>query len=136
MVAEGDSTLVIKTIKKLHQATHWEKISKSWRIERLVQQIGDLIPDIAYLIPVHVCRSGNVATNFLANWGCNNHGKDLDVFGYRVTQDEGVAALREILKRDMSDNLGPRWDVMRCETPAWIVVMLKKVWSRASGQPT
>jgi len=99
---------VIETIKKLHQATHWEKISKIWRIARLVQEIGDLILDIAYLIPVHVRHLGNVATNFLANWGCNNPGKDLDIFGDMATQDEGVAALGEILKRDMSDNLGPR----------------------------
>ena len=66
-------------LRKLQQWTQWEKISKSWRKTTLIQQIGSLIKQIQYLIPSHVRRTGNVAADYLANWGCHNVGRQLDV---------------------------------------------------------
>jgi len=81
LVMEGDSTLVINIMKKLQQGTHWEKISKSWRTTRLVQEIGILVKGITYLISTHVPRLRNAAGDFLSNWVCGNMGNNLYISG-------------------------------------------------------
>lgn len=75
---EGDSSLVINTIKKLHQGIQWEKISKRWKTSRVIQEISEIISGFNYIIPSHVISTRNEATNFLANWGCLHLGKNID----------------------------------------------------------
>ena len=67
LVVEGDSNLVIETIKNLRQGTQWEKISKIWRTTRLTQEVRELIPGMEYIIPNHVRQSRNASVDFLAN---------------------------------------------------------------------
>lgn len=68
-MVEGDSNLVIGTIKKSNYVSSWEKLSHSWRTTRLVQDISDLLPCFDYIIPFHVRREGNKIAYFLEKWG-------------------------------------------------------------------
>ena len=77
---EGDSSLVINTVRKLNNGTSWDKLSQSWRTTRLIQEIGDLIHKFNYLIIRHVRTEGNKAANFLANWDCNQQHGTMEQF--------------------------------------------------------
>ena len=79
VIVEGDSTMVTGVLQKLQQGTPWDKISKSWRTARLIQEIGQIISEIGYMIPLHVRKGGNEAADYLANWGCKNEGRQLDI---------------------------------------------------------
>lgn len=72
---EGGSNLVINTLRKLNNGMPWDKLSKSWRTARLIQEIRELTQKLDYLVMKHVRREGNKATDFLVNKGCNQqHG--------------------------------------------------------------
>ena len=64
--------MFIGVISKFQQGTRWEKIIKIWIKTCLIRDIGALIQQIQYLIPLHVRRTGNETIVFLANWGCRN----------------------------------------------------------------
>lgn len=66
---EGDSTLVIDTIKKLIQGKRWEQVVKSWRTTSIVQEIEETLKKNEYKIISHVKREGNKPADCLANWG-------------------------------------------------------------------
>ena len=63
IIVEGDSAMTIGILKKLQQGSNWEKISKSWRTARLIEEIGNLIRQIGYVIPTDVLREGNKVAN-------------------------------------------------------------------------
>lgn len=70
---EGDSALVISTIRKLIQGKQWEKVVKSWRTASVVQEIEEALKGIEYKITSHVRREGNKPAFCLANWEVKNH---------------------------------------------------------------
>lgn len=67
VIIKGDSAMVTGVLRKFQQGTSWEKTSKNWQTMRLIQEIGLVIRDIGYLIPMHVCRGGNKAADYLVN---------------------------------------------------------------------
>ena len=69
LAIEGDSTLVVDTIRKLIQGKKWEKVVKSWRNASLVRDIEELLKEVDYKITSHVIREGNKPADCLANWG-------------------------------------------------------------------
>jgi len=66
---EGDSALLISTIRKLIQGKQWEKVVKSWRTVSIVQEIEETLKGIEYKITSHIKREGNKPADCLANWG-------------------------------------------------------------------
>ena len=54
IIVEGDFAMTIGIFNKLQQGTQWEKISKSWRTSRLIEEIVHLLRQIGYAIPNHV----------------------------------------------------------------------------------
>ena len=77
-----------------------EKIGKSWRTAWLVGEIGKLLPRIDYLIPSHTRRSGNKPTDWLANWGYRNRGKEIDSEGLPQLLPEEKSRLQQLLDVD------------------------------------
>eukprot|EP00253_Pinus_taeda_P003542 PITA_03542 len=75
---EGDSNLVIETIRKLNNGEAWEQVLKSWRTAGLIQDLAETIKRIEYKVIHHVRREGNRAADFLANWGCNEPDGTMD----------------------------------------------------------
>eukprot|EP00253_Pinus_taeda_P015440 PITA_15440 len=66
---EGDSTLVINSIRKLIQGKNWEKVVKSWRSASIVRDIEEMLTRIDFKITSHVRREGNKPADCLENWG-------------------------------------------------------------------
>ena len=104
LVVEGDSAMVIGVLKKLQQGTPWETISKIWRTTNLIREIGSLIQYIQYLIPSHVRRTGNEATDFLENWGSRNVYRQLDATPIDRTWDIELHPLQIIIDKYLVDH--------------------------------
>lgn len=68
---EGDSNLVIETIRKLNHGKSLEQVAKSWRTVGLIQDLEESMKRIEYKVIHHVRREGNKPADYLANWGCN-----------------------------------------------------------------
>lgn len=66
---EGDSTLVVDTLRKLIQGKNRDKVATSWRSASIVHDIAELLKEIDYKIVSHVRREGNQPADCLANWG-------------------------------------------------------------------
>lgn len=75
---EGDSNLVIETIRKLNNWKAWEQVAKSWRMVGLIQDLTESMNYIEYKVIHHVRREGNRAVDHLANWGCNEPDRKVD----------------------------------------------------------
>lgn len=75
---EGDSNLVIETIRKLNYGKSWEQMAKSWRTASLVQDLEESMKCIKYKVILHVRHEGNRPTDYLANWRCNEPGGKVD----------------------------------------------------------
>jgi len=67
---EGDSQIIIEVLRKMDNGKDWEQVAKSWRMVGLIQDMANTLKCIDYKIISHVKREGNKATDFLANWGC------------------------------------------------------------------
>ena len=96
--------MVTGVLKKLQQGSPWEKISRSWRTTNLIREIGSLIRDIQYLIPLHVRQIGNEAADYLANWGSRNVGRQSDVTPTDRTWDIELHPLQIIIDRNPMDH--------------------------------
>ena len=79
LVVEEDSAMAVGILKKLQQGNPWQKISKSWRIAKLVEDIGNLLRQVGLVICTHVRWEGNEAADYLANWACQNLTRNLDI---------------------------------------------------------
>lgn len=99
VIVEGDSAMVTRVLQKLQQGTPWDKIRKSWRTARLIQQIGQIIPEISYVMPMHVRRGGNEAVDYLANWGYKNEGRKLDINQHHQAWNIELRSLQIILEK-------------------------------------
>lgn len=51
---EGDSTLVINSIRKLIQGKNWEKVVKRWRSASTIRDIEEMLTGINFKITSHV----------------------------------------------------------------------------------
>lgn len=75
---EGDSKLVIDTIKQLQQGVIAEKLRKSWRMAWVITEVEKQLQRLAYTVSSHVKRKGNALVDLLTNWGCQNKEHQLD----------------------------------------------------------
>ena len=64
---EGDSKLVIDTIKQLQQGVTTKKLSKSWKTAWVITEVEKQLQRLAYTISSHVKRKGNALVNLLVN---------------------------------------------------------------------
>ena len=65
LVIEGDSQLVMNTLKKLNQGTKWGKLSQRWHTSSHVQGLEDTNKKFDYIIITHVRREGIRAADLL-----------------------------------------------------------------------
>ena len=100
VLVEGDSAMTTGILQKLQQGSHWDKISQSWCTARLIQEIGQLLRQIGYVIPKHVRRGGNEAADCLANWSCKNEGQQLDINQRHQAWNVELQSLQIILEKD------------------------------------
>ena len=87
-------------MKKLCNGRNWEKVSSSWRLAGIVQEIAELLPRIEYKVINHVRQKGNQAADFLANWGCRGCGSTVDAQWRTVCGNREWMDLATIIKAD------------------------------------
>jgi ribonuclease HI len=69
LLVEGDSLLIITTLKHLREGSNPEKISTNWRLSHGWTQVASLIQHFQVLIPAQVRRSANSVADYLENAG-------------------------------------------------------------------
>lgn len=67
VIIEADSELVINVAKKIDHGIGLEKVSKHWRLIRVLQKIQDHLQGLRTLTFIHVRRKSNKLTDILAN---------------------------------------------------------------------
>ena len=101
IIVEGDSAMVTGVLQKLQKGTPWEKISQSWRTAGLIEEISQLVKRIQYLIPRHVRRKGNIAADYLPNWGCQNVDHPMEGRPTDPIWNVELHSLQLIVKKDL-----------------------------------
>lgn len=70
IAVEGDSQIIVNIARKLHNGHHIHKVSSSWRLESLLEQVSSFIYEIQALFFGHVRRTCDKIVDFLENYGC------------------------------------------------------------------
>jgi hypothetical protein len=91
--------MVTGVIQKLQQGNPWEKITQSWRIAALMEEVSQLLKQVQYLLPRHIKRKGNAAADFLANWGCQNTERSIDACPRQAIWDVELHSLQLIVNK-------------------------------------
>lgn len=102
---EGDSTLVIETIRKLNDGKTWEQVTKSWRTACLIQEMENSMKHIEYKVIHHVRREGNRAADYFTNWGCNDPNGKVDNIWSAQMEGTRWEELNTIKKQDNDVNV-------------------------------
>lgn len=100
---EGDSSLVIETIRKLIQGKNWEKVVKSWRNDSLIRDIEELLKEVDYKIMSHVRREGNKPADCLANRGSKEPSECIDASWNDQAELAKWEGLKQLIDKDNND---------------------------------
>ena len=65
-----------------------------------MQEIGKLTKQIDCILPTHIRRKGNVASDNLENWGSSQVGRIVDVNEEELHQMEEMESLVKVLEKD------------------------------------
>jgi ribonuclease HI len=77
-IVEGDSTLVINTMKRLQNGTRVGKVQCHWRLAHSLQKIQEHLRTLNTVELRWVRRSANALADRLANEGVDKEGPELD----------------------------------------------------------
>jgi ribonuclease HI len=77
-IMEGDSTLVINTVKILQNVTRVGKVQRHWHLAHSLHEIQEHLKTLNTVELHWVCRSANGLVDRLANEGVGKEGLELD----------------------------------------------------------
>jgi ribonuclease HI len=83
-IVEGDSTLVINTVKKLQYGTKVGKVQRHWRLAQSLQKIKEHLRTLNMVEFRWIRRTTNALADRLANEGVNREGQELDEAWTRI----------------------------------------------------
>jgi ribonuclease HI len=129
-IVEGDSMLVINTVRKLQNGTRMGKIQKHWRLAQSLQRIQEHMQS-GIAVELHwVRRSANGLADRIANEGADGVGPELDTIwsnipsgqfrtdctqiavkdydGSRSTDDHSEIGGAEVLERHVGPRQNPK----------------------------
>ena len=72
VIIEADSELVINAAKRISNGTRPEKVTKHWRLTRVLQRIQAHIQELRTLRFIHVRIKANKLADILANQGVSS----------------------------------------------------------------
>ena len=73
-IVEGDSTLVINTVKRLQNGTRVGKVQRHWRLAHSLQKIQEHLQKMNTVEFRWVCRSANGLVDRITNEGVRKEG--------------------------------------------------------------
>jgi ribonuclease HI len=86
-IVEGDSTLVINTVKRLQNGTRVGKVQKHWRLAHSLQKIQEHLQTINTVELRWVRRSANGLADRISNEGVSKEGPELDTTWINICKD-------------------------------------------------
>lgn len=78
LIMEGDSMIIIHTTQHLLCGSNIQKLSKNWRLNRLMEHLLDLLLAFSIIQTSHVRRKANKFLDYLENHGVNNPNNPVD----------------------------------------------------------
>jgi ribonuclease HI len=104
IIVEGDSMLVINTVRKLQNDTKVGKIQRHWRLAYYLQKIQEHL-QTGITVELHwVRRSANGLADRIANEGVDKEGSDLDATWINIPNGQFQTDCTQLAAKDYDDN--------------------------------
>jgi hypothetical protein len=103
-IVEGDSTLVINTVRRLQNGTRVGKIQRHWRLAHSLQKIQE---HLQTGITVELCwvrRSANGLADRIANEGVDKEGPELDSIWSNILNGQFRTDCIQLAAKDYDDS--------------------------------
>jgi ribonuclease HI len=104
-IVEGDSTLVINTVKRLQNDTRVGKVQKHWRLAHSLQKIQEHLQAINTVELRWVRRSANGLADRIANEGVSKEGPELDTTWINIPQGQFRTDCTQLATKYRDNNL-------------------------------
>jgi hypothetical protein len=102
---EGDSTLVINTVKKLQNGTRVGKVQRHWRLAHSLQKIQEHLQTINTVELCWVRRSANGLADRIANEGVSKEGPELDTTWHNIPEGQFRMECLQLATKYCDNNL-------------------------------
>jgi ribonuclease HI len=112
-IMEGDSTLVINTVKRLQNGTRVGKVQRHWRLGHSLQNIRERLQKMNTMDLHWVCRSTNVLVERIANEWANKEGLELDTTWSNIPNYQFRTDCIQLVTKDCDDNLSTECHIER-----------------------
>jgi ribonuclease HI len=103
-IVEGDSALVINTVRKLQNGTRMGKIQRHWRLAHLLQKIQEHLRTGITVELRWVRRSANGLADRIANEGVDNEGPELDTIWSNIPQGQFRTDCTQLAAKDYDNS--------------------------------
>jgi ribonuclease HI len=104
-IVEGDSTLVINTVKRLQNGTRVGKIQRHWRLAHSLQKIQEHLRTMNTVELCWVRRSTNGLADRIANEGVSKEGPELDTTWSNIPNSQFRTDCIQLATKDRDDSL-------------------------------
>jgi ribonuclease HI len=113
-IVEGDSMLVINTVRKLQNGTRMGKIQRHWRLAHSLQKIQEHLQTGITVELRWVRRSANGLADRIANEGVDKEGPELDTIWSNIPNGQFRTDCTQLAAKDY-DNAEVRTTTSRME---------------------
>jgi ribonuclease HI len=103
-IVEGDSMLVINTVKRLQNGTRVGKIQRHWRLAHSLQKIQEHLQMGNTVELRWVRRSANGLADIIANEGVNKEGSELDTSWSNIPNGQFRTDCIQLATKDRDDS--------------------------------
>jgi ribonuclease HI len=104
-IVEGDSTLVINTVKRIQNDTRVGKVQKHWRLAHSLQKIQEHLQTINTVELRWVRRSANGLADRISNEGVSKEGPELDTTWSNIPQGQFRTDCTQLATKDRDNSL-------------------------------
>jgi ribonuclease HI len=104
-IVEGDSTLVINTVKRLQNGTRVGKVQRHWRLAHSLQKIQEHLQTMNTVELRWVRRSANGLADRIANEGVSKEGPELDTTWINIPKGQFRTDCIQLATKDRDNNL-------------------------------
>jgi ribonuclease HI len=104
-IVEGDSTLVINTMKRLQNGTRVGKVQQHWHLAHSLQKIQEHLKNLNTVELCWVHRSVNDLADRLANEGLGKEGLELDTIWINIPNGQLRIDCIQLVTKDREGNL-------------------------------
>jgi ribonuclease HI len=112
-IVEGDSTLVINTVKRLQNGTRVGKVQRHWRLAHSLQKIQEHLQKMNTVELRWVRRSANGLADRITNEGVSKEGSELDTTWRNIPNGQFRTDCTQLATKDRDGSLSTEGHIER-----------------------